>query len=175
MPDWEIPGRRGCLRSVLSLLTAGIVAGVAFSACGNGVPGGNGGGMIPAASAATSPPLVWVCPNLQAGSATLTCHAPGGSGDISEFEIFDGYGNPICAVAPYGGLACFGDNIQVFPPGDVFHANITLNDDGGQNGHPNGTITVSGQTLTAADIAELHLLEKAHVTMADLRWLAKHG
>jgi hypothetical protein len=153
-------------------------AGIVMSGCGAGVPGGNGGGMVHAA-AAVSPaaPLVYVCPNVQAGAQTQKCQPePSNPADICEFEIFDGYGNPIVCTAPYGGLGVFGDDIKVFSPGDVYHANITLNDNGGANGGPpNGTITVSGQTLTAADIAELHLLEKAHVTLADLKWLASHA
>lgn len=41
-----------------------------------------------------------------------------------EFEVFDGYGNPIYSIGEYGGDAVFGDNRSVFAPGAIYNPSI---------------------------------------------------
>lgn len=59
-------------------------------------------------------------------------------GTANALEVFDYAGNPIAGVAQAGGLWVTGDNFRIFPPGDVFHASLTL--------HMHGSITVGGDT-----------------------------
>jgi hypothetical protein len=51
-------------------------------------------------------------------------------------RVFDFAGNPIAGVNSAGGMWVAGDNFSVYPPGDVFHASITL--------HMHGSITIGG-------------------------------
>jgi hypothetical protein len=52
------------------------------------------------------------------------------------------------AVVLPGGFKVYGDQICVYPGGDVFTPDACLRD--------NGTVTVGGQVLSASDIAWLH-------------------
>jgi hypothetical protein len=79
---------------------------------------------------------------------------PGGPpGGTPETEWLDYLGQPIATVGQAGGFKVFGDQVCVYPPGNVFVPAACLRD--------NGTVTVGGQVLSASDIAWLHAARAA--------------
>jgi hypothetical protein len=72
----------------------------------------------------------------------------GPPGGTPETEWYDYLGQPIATMGQSGGFKVYGDQICVYPGGDVFTPDACLRD--------NGTVTVGGQVLSASDIAWLH-------------------
>lgn len=72
----------------------------------------------------------------------------GPPGGTPETEWYDYLGQPIATMGQSGGFKVYGDQICVYPGGDVFTPDACLRD--------NGTVTVGGQALSASDIAWLH-------------------
>jgi hypothetical protein len=115
------------------------------------LPGGQAAGQAscPVKAPATSPPrqcLVMTDP----GAAGLAIWGVRGgpAGGTPETEWYDYLGQPIATMGQSGGFKVYGDQICVYPPGDVFTPDACLRD--------NGTVTVGGQALSAPDIAWLH-------------------
>jgi len=77
----------------------------------------------------------------------------GPPGGTPETEWYDYLGQPIATMGQSGGFKVYGDQICVYPGGDVFTADACLRD--------NGTVTVGGQVLSASDIAWLHQAKDA--------------
>jgi hypothetical protein len=75
----------------------------------------------------------------------------GPPGGTPETEWYDYLGQPIATMGQSGGFKVYGDQICVYPGGDVFTPDACLRD--------NGTVTVGGQVLSASDIAWLHHAE----------------
>lgn len=105
-------------------------------------------------SPATSPPqqcLVMTDPDA-AGLAIWGVRG-GPAGGTPETEWYDYLGQPIATMGQSGGFKVYGDQICVYPGGDVFTPDACLRD--------NGTVTVGGQVLSASDIAWLHQAKDA--------------
>lgn len=77
----------------------------------------------------------------------------GPPGGTPETEWYDYLGQPIATMGQSGGFKVYGDQICVYPGGDVFTPDACLRD--------NGTVTVGGQVLSASDIAWLHRAKDA--------------
>lgn len=77
----------------------------------------------------------------------------GPPGGTPETEWYDYLGQPIATMGQSGGFKVYGDQICVYPGGDVFTPDACLRD--------NGTVTVGGQVLSASDIAWLHQAKDA--------------
>lgn len=72
----------------------------------------------------------------------------GPPGGTPETEWYDYLGQPIATMGQSGGFKVYGDQICVYPGGEVFTPDACLRD--------NGTVTVGRQVLSASDIAWLH-------------------
>lgn len=73
------------------------------------------------------------------------------------FTVKDPYGAPIVSVGHVGGLSVFGDQIRVFAPNTLDNPVAVIGFDGRVSLQgPNAGVYVSGQLLTAADIAWIH-------------------
>jgi hypothetical protein len=98
--------------------------------------------VIPASQAAprpdTTPGLTLNGPTTLNGQTTINMDAShpglrikGHEGSLAQpLQVFDFLGNPIFDVGSVGGAAVTGDNLSVFPPGDVFTPVIVLRLDG---------------------------------------------
>jgi hypothetical protein len=89
------------------------------------------------------------------------------------FMVTDQNGAPICWVMSVGGLECGSDSGIPFDGAitsgtDVFHRDAAITPQGTLVLQPCGLSTCTS-TLTAADIAEIHMLERSHITAAELR------
>jgi hypothetical protein len=105
-------------------------------------------------SPATSPPqqcLVMTDPD--AAGLAIWGERGGPAGGTPETEWYDYLGQPIATMGQSGGFKVYGDQICVYPGGDVFTPDACLRD--------NGTVTVGGQVLSASDIAWLHRAKDA--------------
>jgi hypothetical protein len=105
-------------------------------------------------SPATDPPaqcLVMTDPDA-AGLAIWGVQG-GPRGGTPETEWFDYLGQPIATMGQAGGLKVYGDQVCVYPPGNVYVPDACLRDD--------GTVIVGGQVLSASDIAWLHAARAA--------------
>lgn len=103
-------------------------------------------------SPATSPPrqcLAMTDPDA-AGLAIWGVRG-GPPGGTPETEWYDYLGQPIATMGQSGGFKVYGDQICVYPGGDVLTPDACLRD--------NGTVTAGGQVLSASDIAWLHHAE----------------
>jgi hypothetical protein len=79
----------------------------------------------------------------------------GPPGGTPETEWFDYAGQPIATMGQAGGFKVYGDQICVYPPGNVYVPDACLRDD--------GTVMVGGQALSASDVAWLHTARTARV------------
>ena len=139
-----------------------LAAGCAVALAGAGavvLPGGQATGQVTGQATvqtscavkppATSPPeqcLAMTDPDA-AGLAIWGVRG-GPPGGTPETEWYDYLGQPIATMGQSGGFKVYGDQICVYPGGDVFTPDACLRD--------NGTVTVGGQVLSASDIAWLH-------------------
>jgi len=136
-----------------------LAAGFTVALAGAGavvLPGGQAAGQASCAvkPPATSPPAQCVAMTDPDAAGLAIWGVPGGPpGGTPETEWYDYLGQPIATMGQSGGFKVYGDQICVYPGGDVFHPDACLRD--------NGTVTVGGQALTAADIAWLHQAEAA--------------
>ena len=140
-------------------LAAGVTVALA-SAGAVLLPGGQATGQAAVTTScavkppATSPPrqcLVMTDPDA-AGLAIWGVRG-GPPGGTPETEWYDYLGQPIATMGQSGGFKVYGDQICVYPGGDVFTPDACLRD--------NGTVTVGGQVLSASDIAWLHQAKDA--------------
>jgi hypothetical protein len=104
-----------CLAITLAILAATLAALATSRAAA--APSHPGTPSHHAASASqlthTTPPLVYIC---QIQPCT----------NDQEFEVFDNHGNPGFSVGEFGGAAVFGDNLSVYPPGNVYYPSWVL-------------------------------------------------
>ncbi len=136
-----------------------LAAGAAVAIAGAGavaLPGGQAAAQAscPVKSPATRPPeqcLVMTDPDAAGLAIWGVRGGPGGG--TPETEWYDYLGQPIATVGQSGGFKVYGDQICVYPPGDVFTPDACLRD--------NGTVTVGGQALSASDISWLHAARTA--------------
>jgi hypothetical protein len=135
---------------VKMVLAAGTA--VAFAVAGAVVlPGGEAAGQASCrpVSPATAPPArCLVMTNPDAAGLAIWGVRGGPLGGTPETEWYDYAGQPIATMGQAGGFKVYGDQICVYPPGNVFVPDACLRDD--------GTVTVGGQALSASDIAWLH-------------------
>lgn len=136
-----------------------LAAGFTVALAGAGavvLPGGPATVQVTAAQAscavkppATSPPAQCLAMTNPSAAGLAIWGVPGGPpGGTPETEWYDYLGQPIATMGQSGGFKVYGDQICVYPGGDVFTPDACLRD--------NGTVTVGGQALTASDIAWLH-------------------
>jgi hypothetical protein len=115
------------------------------------LPGGQAAGQTGCAvkPPATSPPEQCLAMTDPAAAGLAIWGVRGGPpGGTPETEWYDYLGQPIATMGQSGGFKVYGDQICVYPGGDVFTPDACLRD--------NGTVTVGGQVLSASDIAWLH-------------------
>ena len=141
-------------RTAKTVLTAGACLALGVPAVTMWPAQAAGRSSCQAVSPATAPPaqcLVMTNPN---ASGLAVWGVPGGpAGGTPETEWFDYLGQPIATMGQSGGFKVFGDQVCVYPPGNVFVPDACLRD--------NGTVTVGGQVLSGADIAWLHAARAA--------------
>jgi len=107
-----------------------------------------------AVSPATAPPAQCLVMTDPDAAGLAIWGVPGGpAGGTPETEWFDYLGQPIATLGQAGGFKVYGDQVCVYPPGNVFVPDACLLD--------NGTVTVGGQVLSASDIAWLHAARAA--------------
>lgn len=140
------------LAAVVAALLAGLLIGCAASAPAGAAPA------VARGACALAPHLAcWQDEN--------------STGIDQDIEVFDHNGAPEFWINNAGGTWAGNDKLGV--TGKSVFANVaylTPTPDGLR-----GELVLDGQVLTATDIAELHMLERAHITLADLRWLASHA
>jgi hypothetical protein len=139
-------------------LAAGCTVGLA-GAGAVALPSGQATGQAGAAAAgqiscavkppATSPPDQCLAMSDPDAAGLAVWGVRGGpAGGTPETEWYDYLGQPIATMGQSGGFKVYGDQICVYPGGDVFTPDACLRD--------NGTVTVGGQVLSASDIGWLH-------------------
>jgi hypothetical protein len=136
---------------VVKMMLIGGGAAVLAVTAGAVLPGGQAAGQSScyAVSPATVPPQDCLAMTDPDAAGLAIWGVPGGPpGGTPETEWLDYAGRPIATVGQAGGFKVFGDQICVYPPGNVYTPDACLED--------NGTVTVGGQVLSASDIAWLH-------------------
>jgi len=139
--------RSGVVRMALVTGTVLALAGAAAVV----LPGGQAAGQSScyAVSPAAAPPGECIAMNDPSAAGLAIWGVRGGPpGGTPETEWFDYAGQPIATMGQSGGFKVYGDQVCVYPPGNVFVPDACLRD--------NGTVTVGGQALSASDIAWLH-------------------
>ena len=136
------------------VVKAALAAGFTVALAGAGavaLPGGEAAGQASCAvkSPATSPPAQCLAMTDPDAAGLAIWGVRGGPpGGTPETEWYDYLGQPIATMGQSGGFKVYGDQICVYPGGNVFTPDACLRD--------NGTVTVGGQVLSASDIAWLH-------------------
>jgi hypothetical protein len=131
------------------VLPGGQAAVQATAVQGTAVQGTAGQASCAVKPPATSPPAQCLAMTNPSAAGLAIWGVPGGPpGGTPETEWYDYLGQPIATMGQSGGFKVYGDQICVYPGGDVFTPDACLRD--------NGTVTVGGQALTASDIAWLH-------------------
>jgi hypothetical protein len=145
-------------KAVKSALAAGVCVTLGLTAMTAAWPGraaarpaapAAGRSSCSAVPPATAPPAQCLVMTDPHAAGLAIWGVPGGpAGGTPETEWFDYLGQPIATLGQAGGFKVYGDQVCVYPQGNVFVPDACLRDD--------GTITVGGQVLSASDIAWLH-------------------